>query len=453
ERIRFPVNPETDMYIIANTWGSGRGVNAANYSNVLVELQSQKELGIDVQQIDDGWQKNNAGTQTGGWYPHTDKFPNGFQPVKTAANLLNVKLGLWFASMPVTLKEMKDNFDAGGFSYCKLDFANLNNHANLEKIIEKTRAFELYTQHKSKVNWDVTEVAPRFGYFWAKEYGCVFLENRKTTSPVSVIYTPYLVLRDLWHLSKYCNLNKFQGTVQNIEMVDTQASDAYKHNHPYAAAIPLMSTPLFFQETHFYSQQAKDQIKNVLAAYKNVRNDMYECLVYPIGNEPNNASWSGFQAQHPDKTIGFIHLFREINNTDSTQNIQLRFLKNKKITFTNLLTNECIQVTSDGAGFVKFDIQNPCDFRMYKYEYVDNTVGFVEHKTFELYGYFNQNTLQIIAPESGSFSIFTMNGQNVLNGTFKGASVLPVNLPFGNYLLKMKCKGMNYASNVIIQNT
>ena len=452
ERIRFPVNPETDIYTIANTWGSGRGVNAANYNNVLVELQSQNELGIDVQQIDDGWQKNNSGTQTGGWYPHKDKFPNGFQPVKTNANPLNVKLGLWFSSMPVTLKEMKDNFDAGGFNYYKLDFASLNNHTNIEKLIEKTRDFELYAQHKSKVNWDVTEVTARFGYFWAKEYGCVFLENRKTSSPKTVIYTAYLVLRDLWHLSKYCNLNKFQGSVQNIDMVDKLASDAYKHNHPYSVAIPLMSTPLFFQETHFYSQEAKNQIKPVLAAYKTVRNELYECFVYPIGNEPNNASWSGFQAHHPERNIGFINIFREINNIDSTQNIQLRFLKNKKITLTNLLNNQTFQVVSDGDGFVKFSIQNSCDFRMYKYEYVDNTVGLVENKSLELYGYFNQNRLQIISAASGSFSIFAMNGQNVLNGTFKKTSVIRVNLPVGNYLLKLKSEKMSYVGKVFIQN-
>ncbi|KJF45340.1 hypothetical protein LH29_08170 [Draconibacterium sediminis] len=369
ERQRFPVNPKTDIYIIANTWGSDRGINAATESNAIIELKSQHYLGIDVQQIDDGWQKNNAGKQTVGWYPTIDKFPNGFERVKNVADSLGMKLGLWFAAQPVKLQEMKDNHDAGGFSYYKLDFANLRNHDQIEQMIEKIRAYELYTDHKSKVNWDVTENAPRFGYFWAKEYGCVFLENRKPKFPENVVYTPYLVLRDLWHLSKYCNLNKFQGSVQNIDKVDTLASDAYLHNHPYSAAIPLMSTPLFFQETQFYSPEAKEQIKKVLTAYKQVRYDIYQSFVFPLGEEPDNASWTGFQAHHPTKNIGFINIFREINNSESVKKIQLKFLKNQKIEFTDLMTNKSFSFRADKDGFVEFNIDNACDFRMLKYSY------------------------------------------------------------------------------------
>ena len=369
ERIRFPVNPETDTYIIANTWGSDRGINASTENNVMVELQSQYELGIDVQQIDDGWQKNLKGKFNGEWYPSAERFPNGFGDVRGKADSLGLKLGLWFAAQPVDLKAMKDNFDLGGFSYYKLDFANLRNHNDIEKMVQKIRAYELYTNHKSKVNWDVTENAPRFGYFWAKEYGCVFLENRKPKLPENVVYTPYLVLRDLWHLSKYCNLNKFQGSVQNIDMVDKEKSDAFKYNHPYSAAIPLMSTPLFFQETQFYTPRAKEQIKTVLSAYRKVREDIYQCFVYPIGYEPDNASWAGFQAHHPEKQIGYISLFREIDNREPETDIKLRFLKDKKLSFKNLLSDEIFEKIVDEDGNVSFTIPENAGFLFLKYEY------------------------------------------------------------------------------------
>ena len=375
ERIRFPVNTETDVYILANTWGSDRAYEAANESNVLVELESQKSLGIDVQQIDDGYQRAGTGKRADkngknyGNYPHPDRYPEGWKNVRQKANELHLKLGLWFPAMPVTLEEMKKNYDTGGFLFYKLDFANFTSHNHLESMVSKIRAYELYTHHKSKVNWDVTENAPRFGYFWAKEYGCVFLENRKTKYPESVVYTPYLVLRDLWHLSKYCNLNKFQGSVQNIDEVDRAMSDAWLHNHPYSAAIPLMSTPLFFQETHFYSPEAKEQIKEVLSAYRGVRNEIYECYVYPIGSEPDNASWSGFQAHHPEKKVGYITLFREIENNEPQKNIQLRFLKNQKVTITNLLTNEVGNQELDSDGFTPFTIPQSAGFLMLKYEY------------------------------------------------------------------------------------
>lgn len=369
ERKRFPVNLSTDVYIMANTWGSDRGVEASTEGNVLKEMPIQKSLGIDVQQIDDGYQKpKTKNGKQNGWYPHPDRYPEGFVNVKRKAEELNLKLGLWYAAMQVSLKEMKDNYDAAGFSFYKLDFAYLRNHSNIEQMIEKIRAYELYTNHKSKVNWDVTENAPRFGFFWAKEYGCVFLENRKPKFPENVVYVPYLVLRDLWHLSKYCNLNKFQGLVQNKDMVDKERSDAYKYSHAYTTAISLMSTPLFFQETQFYSQEALDEIKEVLSAYKKERKSIYQCLVYPIGNEPNNASWTGFQAYNKNTNTGYLNLFREIDNPDKSFSYKLRFLSDCTIKITNLMTGKIFEKEVDKNGNVNFTIENPGEFRMLKYE-------------------------------------------------------------------------------------
>ncbi|MCD6353926.1 MAG: hypothetical protein J7L95_00095 [Prolixibacteraceae bacterium] len=72
-------------------------------------------------------------------------------------------------------------------------------------------------------------------------------------------YVPFKVLRDAWLLSKYVNLNKFQVTVQNIDMTkDTTKTDAKKYNHPYVVGILLMASSIFFQETHFYSEKAKE---------------------------------------------------------------------------------------------------------------------------------------------------------------------------------------------------
>ncbi|HLP37694.1 hypothetical protein [Lacibacter sp.] len=371
ERERYPVNPKTDVYIIANTWGSDRQRSAATEQNVRKEMTIQKELGIDVQQIDDGYQmyagEKGFDPTPRGWYPVREKFPNGFLPIRKKADELNMKTGLWFASMKVSTEEMKKNYDTAGFSFYKLDFANLRNHASLEMMEQKIRAFELHSKHQAKVNWDVTENNARFGYFWAKEYGGVFLENRKPKFPTNVVYIPYLVLRDLWHLAKYCNLNKFQGSVQNIDKVDTASSDAYLYNHRYSVAVPLMSTPLFFQETQFYSNEAKQQVKTVLDAYRKVRYSMYESIVYPVGSEPNNKSWTGFQAHHPQRKEGYITLFRERLNTETKKSIRLKFLPNKKITVTDLMTNQTFTKSTNVNGEAEFEITNAADFRFYKY--------------------------------------------------------------------------------------
>ena len=371
ERLRYPVNPETDIYIMANTWGSDRGVEASGEDNVLKEIEIQKYLGIDAQQIDDGYHKPAKDNKTGkinGWYPHPDRYPEGFKNVRAKAEECGVRLGLWFIGMSVSLQEMIDNYNSGNFSYYKHDFIGFNNYNDMEKMVGKVRAIELYTNHKCRVNWDVTENAARFGYFWAQEYGCLHFENRKPKYPQHCVYVPYLVLRDLWHISKYCNLNKFQGSVQNKERVDKSKSDAYKHSYAYTTVIPLMSTPLFLQETQFYSTEARDTVKHILTAYKKERLNIYESLVYPIGDEPDNSNWSGFQAHNIKSKVGYITLFREINNKEESHRIRLRFIADKKVKFTNILNGEGFDVKVDKDGFVQFEILQAGDFRFLKYE-------------------------------------------------------------------------------------
>lgn len=371
ERLRYPVNPETDIYIMANTWGSDRGIEASGEKNVMKEIKIQKYLGIDAQQIDDGYQKpdkDNKNGKVNGWYPHPDRYPEGFKNIKAKAEECDLKLGLWFAGMSVSLQEMKDNHDTAKFSYYKLDFISFRNHDDMEKMINKVRAYELYTNHQSKVNWDLTENASRVGYFWAKEYGCVYLENRKPKYPQHCVYVPYLVLRDLWHVSKYCNLNKFQGTIQNKNRTDKSKSDAYKHSYGYTTAIPLMSTPLFFQETQFYSKDAQEVVKQIIAAYKKERVYIYNSLIYPIGEEPDNSNWTGFQAHNTVSNIGYVNLFREINNKESEFKIRLRFLSGKNVKFTNILNGESFELNIDKDGFASFKISEAGDFRMYKYK-------------------------------------------------------------------------------------
>ena len=360
DRIRYPVIPDLDIYIMANTWGSSHNKIASKEANVLKEINSQSNLGIDVQQIDDGWMDKN-------WHPSKEWYPNGWENVVSEAKSKNIKLGLWGAAMKITPEALRYNFEKGGFVVYKLDFANLSTHNNIDKTIKKIRDFILFTNHKVRVNWDVTENAPRYGYFWAREYGAVFLENRKPDVPKNVVYVPYLVLRDLWHLAKYANLNKFQGTVQNKDMIDKKLSDAYKYDQDYCTVIPLMSSPLFFQETQYLSKKSIREIKPILAKYKNVRKQLYNSYIFPIGNEPNNASWTGFQAYNPKSKSGYLTLFREINNKVSSKKIQLKFIKNQIITFSNLMTNKSFTIKSDQNGFILFKINKNADYRFYKY--------------------------------------------------------------------------------------
>ncbi|MEX0361279.1 MAG: alpha-galactosidase, partial [Allomuricauda sp.] len=384
DRMRYPINKELDIYMLANTWGSNNRMAASTESNILKEIEVQAELGIDVQQIDDGWQNPEGITamSTVSWKPDSTRYPNGWKNVSVLAKKKNIKLGLWFSlgslneqflkkyghNWAADLEDLKEAYDRGGFTYYKLDMIDLHNYDELERLMDLSRIFVDYTDRSVRINWDVTENEPRIGYFFGREYGNIYLANRTVRINNQTGYIPYLMLRDAWHVSKYLNLNKFQISIQNIERTDKNNSNAHLHNHAYVTAIALMGSPLFFQETHYYSQDARKEIKNLLSIYKKHRNNMYKGIVYPIGNEPDDRSWTGFQNHWEEKGTGFLMIFRELNNLQKKKGLSLNFCAGQSLELKNLITGKKRKVTCDSTGKIVFKIEDPADFLFLSYK-------------------------------------------------------------------------------------
>lgn len=377
DRLRYPTDPGRDNYIMANIWGScgqhpgERGPDFAMEDVVLREIDSQADLGIDVQQIDDGWQSppDRGNWQAEQWHPHPERYPEGWKRVVERAKKKGVTLALWAAAQPIPLEDLKWNFDQADFRHFKLDFANLPDRDAIDALLDKVRTFVLYTDHQVRVNWDVTENPPRYGYFFARECGLLYLENRKPAWPPSTVYRPHTVLRDAWQLARYINLNQIQLSVQNLDRVDPNRSDANLHTHPYSVAITLMGTPLFFQLTQRYTQEARNQIRPLLQTYKEHRQAIYRGHIFPIGHQPDNASWTGFQCHLPDEKSGYLTIFRELHNPDPEQSIQLHFLNDATLTFENLLTGDKTTISAEAEGRIPIRIDNPADFRFMRYTY------------------------------------------------------------------------------------
>jgi hypothetical protein len=367
DRFRYPIDPQRDIYTMSNTWGSTasprEAQNAACEENVLRQIDACRDLGIDVVQIDDGWQ----GSGYKHWDPAPERYPNGWTRVREAARCAGVKLGVWSAWL-IDASDLKRNYDRAGFQYFKIDFANLNTYAKLETLVAKIRTLIEYSGQTVRVNWDVTENAPRMGYYFGREFGNIYLENRKPEQPANVVYVPYLVLRDAWHVSKYLNLNKFQISIQNLDTISRERSNAFRYNHPYAVAIALMATPLFFQEVTLYSQQARDSVRPLVATYKQHRRNIFRGYTFPIGEKPCDAAWTGFQNHDPASASGYVLLFRELNAPDATQSVRLRFLAGTRLRLTDLRSGAVQSVAVPADGAVSFEIAQAPDFAFFRYE-------------------------------------------------------------------------------------
>lgn len=382
DRQRYPVHPG-DVYMMANTWGYSKtpadGQYAAREESILQEIASQADLGIDVQQIDDGWQ----GSHYNQWKPAVsaiavlsgkgpgpfryDVYPDGWGRVKTFAQQQHVALGLW-AAWTIPEEDLRWNYDHGGFHYVKLDFSNLNTKTKLDDFMAKVRRFVRYTGNTVRINWDATENAPRMGYFYGREYGNIYLENRKPAIPGNVVYHPYLVLRDAWQLSKYMNLRDFQLSVMDPDTVARDKSDAYGYSHAYCTAITLMGSPLFFGLTHCYANEARAEVKHLLGVYKRHRDSLAAGYVFPVGEIPDNASWTGFQDVLPGRAAGYLLVFRERLNKKPSLALDLAFLRNTDLELTDLESGQVSRIHVNARGAATFFIERPASYRFYRYK-------------------------------------------------------------------------------------
>ncbi len=376
DRDRFPVRLDRDMYSVMCTWGHSRnprdGRNYAVESEILKELDFVAETGIDMLLIDDGWQvslesKSAHPTPENGWKPYAKNYPKGWSRVVEKSAELDLRIGLWGIAQNMSSKDMIWNWDRLKMDQLKLDFASFGSHTKLDDMMQIVRRFILHTDHKSSISWDLTENAARYGYYWAREYGNLHFMNRKPFLPLTVTYIPSLSLRDFWLLSKYNNLNKYQLVIQNPEVVDKQ-SDAHKHSPEYCVATALMGIPEFMAVTRFYSEEARAGITELLGVYKGVREEIFTGYVFPIGDEPSNTSWTGFQHYHPDRKSGYLTLFRELNNKESVGRFTLRFFKDCTVRFTDLESGETFETRLGSDGAFEVEAAEAASYKFLRYE-------------------------------------------------------------------------------------
>ena len=373
DRTRFPLTGP--LKLMSNFWGSSTSGKpsphyAAREENILKEIATGADLGVEVVQIDDGWQ----GLTFDHWrpVPYLDAakkypvYPEGWKNVRAAAAKAGLELGLWAAEQ-CPLADLKRNYDEGDFRYFKIDFAHMNDRPRIDALTGKARQLILHTGHKAIINWDLTEIVPRVGVYYGREYGNLFLENRRPNSPLQVTYIPYLVLRDAWHIAKYVNLNKVQIDIQNRNLIPAKLSNARQYDQAYLTAIALMSSPLIFGETQKFDASARAQMRPLIAAWKKEKAALARGYVHPIGSEPDDASWTGFQNHIEGTADGHLLLFRELNNKENSSALALKDCANKTLRLTDLLTGETRDAPADAQGRVTFTMDKPGDYRFYKY--------------------------------------------------------------------------------------
>ena len=366
---RYPVFPARDMFIQANTWGPADpgGAQFTSEEFLLKEIPALADLGVDVLQIDDGWQKSGGGSGASGFLP---KYKNGWKDIKAACDKVGLRLGLWVAIRNANAADLNWNLDELGFVAWKVDYEHLASRGDYEQRIATYRDVLKHAWMKNQFTLCPEYDDPRYGWYFAKEYGSIYFQNIQEALPEHLTMVPVQVLRQHWLMAKYFPANKLQVMLQNPKRVGPH-SDARQHGHGYCFAMGLPFVPCFFQSAQYLDEAGRSEMRDLIRVFKTCREDIFTSLTFPLGDLPDNASWSGFQMVSTQRQGGHLLLFRELHNAEARHALQLKFLAGKTITLTDLQHTTAPQTMTVGAdGSATLEIPGPADYRLWRYEVI-----------------------------------------------------------------------------------
>jgi len=333
--------PGRDGMMLSNTWGDRSQDSRVSESFVAEEIKAGAELGVDVCQIDDGWQrgitKKSASAAAGHalwqggfwksdphfWEPRPNHFPSGLESTAAAAKSRGMGLGLWFSPDGANDYEnwMKDADAVLGFhrrwgvNYVKVDGTHVVTKTaewNLRRFIDR-----VLTETKGEVSFDFDITADiRMGYFGLVEAGPLFLENRYTDSHG---WWPHATLRNLWQLSWYVPPQRlrieFLNATRNHGLYsgDPLAPGNYPADYPFA--VTMVANPLAWFEVSHLPPSVAAPIRALVAVWKTQRDELHQGTIIPIGDCPSGFAWTGFCSIN--STGRQVLVFRERTDSDS----------------------------------------------------------------------------------------------------------------------------------------
>jgi alpha-galactosidase len=341
-------DPARDARFLSNTWGDRSADSRVSEAFLRKEIEAGSRLGVDVVQVDDGWQKGQSGNSSFGkgawgrfysadpefWSPHPERFPNGLKPLVEAAAAKGMKFGLWFG--PDSEKEMSHwERDADlligccrkeGVQYIKIDavdMASSGAEKNLHQFYDK-----ILRESKGSVVFDADATAGlRPGYFGTPNVGPVFLENRYTDWQT---YWPHLTLRNLWQLSAHVDPLRLR-----MEFLNNQRSTQLYKDDPLAPAryspdtlfaSVMFANPLGWFESSNLPDEYFEKLPPLVASWKKEREAIFSGHIIPIGSAPDGAAWTGFASVSKDRESARVVVFRELN-AEAEWSVKIPLLK------------------------------------------------------------------------------------------------------------------------------
>jgi len=326
--------PSRDGMFLSNTWGDRSRDLRINTAFMRREIEAGSALGVDVIQIDDGWQTGRTmnsgrgpGVWTGYWaenpnfwQPDPVRFPGGLQPLVKEAAAKGMKFGLWFgpdssnsfANWQRDADRLLELHNQDGIDYFKIDGVKAvtkEAEQNLRRMFDRVQQAS-----KGSVVFDLDVTAEtRPGYFGMSDVGPLFVENRYSDFHG---YWPHQTLRNLWQLASYVDPLRLRMEMlnnernQNLYAGDPLAPARYTPDYLFATV--MFANPLGWFETSNLSPDYTAAMSKLVKVWKEHRAELFSDTILPVGEAPDGTGWSGFAAFNGARTSGYVLFFRGV---------------------------------------------------------------------------------------------------------------------------------------------
>jgi alpha-galactosidase len=344
QRCLRPYVPARDALLVSNTWGDRNRDGRIDGDFTAQEIEAGARLGVDVIQIDDGWQigatsnsvraKSEGGVWEGFyaawddfWSVNPKRFPIGLAPLVAEAREKGMRFGLWFGpdsagdfanwrrDADTVLRLHRDL----GIDDIKIDGVKVrtkagerNLHAFFDAVLNESAGRVVF-------DLDVTaEVRP--GYFGLVRGGPLFVENRYTDWHR---YWPHQTLRNLWKLAHHVDpvrlRMEFLNHARNDDKYahDPLAPSAYRPDCLFATV--MFSSPLGWFEVSNLPQTYFAEAAPLISVWKRHREAIFSGTILPLGDAPDGMAWTGFASLAPDRLSAYILVFREASPSSEWQ--------------------------------------------------------------------------------------------------------------------------------------
>ena len=335
QRALRPFVSGRDGLFLSNTWGDRNRDARLCEPFMLKEIDAAAKLGVDIVQIDDGWQKGRTANSSAAngkgvwdgywatgpefWKPDPVRFPNGLKTLVDAAAAKGMGLGLWFgpdssndaANWERDADLLLDFHRTLGISYFKIDSLKTRSSVSLER---QSALFEKVLKGSGgRVVFDLDVTAERRpGYFGLPEIGPVFVENRYTDWGK---YWPHQTLRQFWALADVVDPVRLRMEVLNpLRNREKYAGDPLAPaNWPIESvfASVMLGSPLGWFEASGLAPETVARLAPFVAVWKRHRDRLHSGVVHPVGEKPDGVAWTGFVVKGEEGLD--VVLFRELN--------------------------------------------------------------------------------------------------------------------------------------------